>query len=348
MVLVHRRTLRSVSEVPFRKQGDDIAHEGAPQLRPLGLGEVLDRAVNVSVKHFVLLALIFVVFAVPLAIVEYFETRDSSRMLQAFAGALQAQATTGKSDPESLLRILRDAPPANGWTAILLALGFFVAPLISAAQIDAVAKLYLGGTVTFGEAYRSALRRWLPLIGLNCLYLVAALGAYLVAFIVLVILFLAIAAIVHGSQAAGVVAGVIAGTAALVSLFVLALLAVLAWEISYYGCVVENSGVVTSFSQGIKRVFAGVGIPRSLLFGCAYLAIVIGIGLFGGVGNLLLLDLTHSRVVSIAYVTIVRIVTVNFTTVFLGIFYFDLRVREEGFDLQLAVQAAEAAPLPIA
>jgi len=37
-------------------------------LRPLGIGEILDRAVTLCVKHFLLLALVWLAFAVPLAI----------------------------------------------------------------------------------------------------------------------------------------------------------------------------------------------------------------------------------------------------------------------------------------
>jgi hypothetical protein len=41
------------------------------------------------------------------------------------------------------------------------------------------------------------------------------------------------------------------------------------------------------------------------------------------------------------YATIIEVATAAFTTAFITIFYYDLRVREEALDLQIAAQAAQ-------
>jgi hypothetical protein len=91
-------------------------------------------------------------------------------------------------------------------------------------------------------------------------------------------------------------------------------------------------------------VFFGVGLQRALLVGLAYVAILLGIEFVSSVGAVVLIGIVHSSVAGVAYETIVRVITAAFTTAFIAIFYFDLRVREEGFDLQLAAQAARTGP----
>jgi hypothetical protein len=58
----------------------------------------------------------------------------------------------------------------------------------------------------------------------------------------------------------------------------------------------------------------------------------IFLGLLGGIAG---------EIGGTAYAALVGIATAAFTTAFIAIFYYDLRVREEGFDLQ-QLAAAEA------
>jgi hypothetical protein len=311
-------------------------------LRPLGVGEVLDRAVNLCVKNFVPLTLIFLVYGVPLAIVQFYASKDSAALLQAIVAALQSGKGAASSD---LTKQLNAPPGASSIFAVLLIfLALFIGPLPAAAMIAAAAAFYLGRSMTFGEAYRVALSRWGHLVVLNIMYGLAGGFLYLVVVVIALLLTLAVVFLYAISHVAAIVIGIIVG--ALSFLFVIAffLVGALAFQVSYFGCVVEGQNLSVAFTRGIRRVFFGVGLQRALLVGLAYVAILLGIEFVGSVGAVVLIGFVHSNVAGVAYETVVRVITAAFTTAFIAIFYFDLRVREEGFDLQLAAQAARTGP----
>jgi hypothetical protein len=313
-----------------------------PSLRPLGLGELLDRAVTLCVANFVPLSLIFLVYAIPLGVVQYFATKDVTSVLQAITEALQAQAAGGKSgDPDAIQHALAAAPSLNGWYPALIAIIFFGGPLPTAALIAATSTLYLGRASTFGDAYRAALARWLPLIGINLLYLFAGVILYVGIVLALVAIVFALAFVTSALHWLGIAVAVLIGLAAFFAGIAFFIVATLALQVSYFTCVVEGGGPVTSFGRGVRRVFVGVGLKRSLLVGLAFFAVALAIGVVSAIGEGALFAAVHNTAVGIAYSTVVRIATAAFTTAFLAIFYFDLRVREEGLDLQLAAQAAQ-------
>jgi hypothetical protein len=82
--------------------------------------------------------------------------------------------------------------------------------------------------------------------------------------------------------------------------------------------------------------------------GFAYLAITLGIGLVALLGQVLILSLSQSPVGGAVYEAVVRVISSAFTTAFIVIFYYDLRVREEGLDLQIEALAVRDAPEALA
>ena len=316
-------------------------------LRPLGVGEVLDRAVALSVRFFVPLALIYVVFAVPLAFVQFFAYRDLFRAIGEISSAIQVQAAGGRRfDPNALAHITHASGP-NGWSAATFVLVFLVAPLPVGALIEAASAYYVGRSVTFGSAYRVGLARWLPLVGVNLLYLAAGIALYVAVVVVIFVFALGIAFIAHASRLAGIALGVPLGLAVALATIVFVIAVILALQTSYFTCVIERESVVRSFSRGLSRVFNRAGFRRTSLFAAAYFAIGLGVALVGLAGQAILVALTRSPGVAAAYDALLRVVGVVFTTVFVAIFYFDLRVRNEGYDLQLAAEAAQTRPQPV-
>jgi hypothetical protein len=316
-----------------------------PSLRPLGLGELLDRAVALCVNNFVPLSLIFLVYAIPLGLVQYFATKDVTSFLQVFTDAVGAQGSGAKAgDPTALQRALAAAPPLNGWYPLLIALVFFAGPLPTAALIEATSARYMNRSSGFAEAYGVALARWAPLLGINVLYLLAGAILYVAVVLGAVALALGLVYVTAALHWLGIAILVVIGVTVTVAGLAFFVVAALALQISYFTCVVEREGPVTSFGRGIRRVFVGVGLKRSLLVGVAFFAIAIAIGIVSAIGEAAIFAALRNTAVGAAYSTIVRIATAAFTTAFLAIFYFDLRVREEGLDLQLAAQAAQLQP----
>jgi hypothetical protein len=317
-------------------------------LRPLGIGELLDRAVTLCVRHFVLFALIYVVYAIPFAIVQFYATRDISHVIESFSTILQHAQTQGTKAPDldRVVKQLSSVSTSNSWTALTIALTFLIAPLPIAALIHAIATSYLGGSATFAESYRVGFSRWPALIGVNALYLACGSVIYFVAFVFLVFVIIALAFATAQARTFGIALDVVFGVAFFVSAMAFAVVAALAVQISYFTCVVERASFATSFARGISRVFTRIGLQRSLVVGLAFVAIGIGIFLVSLAGQSVILGVFRNEAAGTAYSTILRIATTAFATAFIGIFYYDLRVREEGLDLQLAAQAAGPDALP--
>jgi hypothetical protein len=305
-------------------------------LRPLGLGEILDRAVTLCVRHFALFSLIFVVYAIPIAVLQYFGTADQAKMFGALTDVFRAQAAGKSVDPNALSKVFAQPSVLNVWTGLWFFALLFVAPLPTVALIDAAATIYLGGSITFERAYRTALARWLPMIGINILYFACAIGLYIVLLIVVLVVGLGLMAIYKVLGGLAIAILVLLGILFVLALFAFGLVASLAVQISYFSCVVERMPFITAFSRGISRVLARPALRRSLLAGLAFYAILLGIFIVSLAGQSLLFGLLKSNVAGTVYETIVQVATAAFTTAFLAIFYFDLRVRSEGLDLQVA------------
>ena len=312
-------------------------------LRPLGLGEVLDRAVNLCVKYFVPLTLIFLVYAIPLGVLQYFALpHDFSKYITLMTAAMQGKT----SDEAEMTRQLNESNGLSPWFGVVYLLLFFGYPLPLAAMIAATAGFYLHQPLSFGQAYGVALSRWGHLIGVNIMYGFAGGFLYFIIILLVFILGLGVALLYSASSAVGIAVGVILGTIFLIVTLGFVVVAMLAWQISMVSCVVEKLNLAVAFMKGISRVFTGIGLRRSLLVGCAYGAILLGIQMVAGFGELVVIGLLKSDLAGTVYITLVSVATAAFTTAFITIFYFDLRVREEGLDLQLAAQAAQASAIP--
>jgi len=319
------------------------ATEFHPPLRPLGLGEVLDRAVTLCVKYFVPFATIYLVYAVPLAVITFFATKDFQTMLQSVTDVMQHAGTTGRpASQTAIMQAFTRGGGFNAWTGVLVVMTLLIGPLPTGALIDATASTYLGRLPTFGQSYRVGLARWVPLIGVNVLYFVAGMLLYLAIVIVAGLIFVALAFLTATAHTLGIAVDVAIGIVAAIFGIALAIVVTLALQVSYFTCVVERSNPIVAFTRGIARVFMGVGLKRSLLIGVAFIAISVAIGIISFAGQAILAGLFRSGIAGSIYETLVRIATAAFTTAFIGIFYFDLRVREEGLDLTLAAQSARA------
>ena len=306
-------------------------------LRPLGLGEVLDRAVNLCVKHFVPLTAIFLVYAVPLAVVQYFASQNSARVVQ----ALVDFGMHGGKDVDALSKQLSAGSDFSAWTPILLLLTVFVYPLPVAALIAAASGFYLGRPVSLGAAYRTAVSRWPHLIGVNIMYGLAGGVLYLGVILVGIVFGLGIGLLYALSSTAGITIGIVVAVIFVLFAFGFAIVATLAVQMSYFGCVLEGQNLAEAFVSGLRRVFVGIGLRRSLLVGAAFFAIIVGIDIVAGVGSAVLVGFLRSTIAGTVYATIIEVATAAFTTAFITIFYYDLRVREEALDLQIAAQAAQ-------
>jgi hypothetical protein len=281
--------------------------------------------------------MIWLLFAVPLALFQYFGTEDQTKIYGALADVLQNASKN--SDSDKLLKALQGKPIFNVWTVLTFVWVFLVAPLPRAALMMATSALYLGRKIDVGSAYRTALRRWPNLIGLAILWAICAGTLATFLFFVLFVVIFGLVLVTAALHNVGVVIDIIVGIVATVALIAVALVGVVTYEMGAYACVVEDLGFVPAFVSGIQRVFSQAGFRRALVFGLAYIAITIGISFVAAIGQGVLLGLIRNQILGMAFTVVVGILTAGFVTGFFSIFYFDLRVRKEGLDLQLAAAA---------
>jgi hypothetical protein len=320
-----------------------------PSLRPLGLGELLDRAVTLCVKYFVPFALIQLVFAIPFGVARFYASRNFTDLVSAFAGAMQARTAGGAPKPGSdflsQYATLHAGGGDYGWSFLVVVLSFFFLPLVAGALIDATSATYLGRVPTFGEAYRVGLARWTNMIGVNLLYGLAGGALYVAVLIVSVLVGLALIGLSSAAHTLGLALSVVVGLAFVLLTLGFVILATLALQLSYFACIVERRNAGAAFASGLRRIARGVGLRRALLVGLAYYAALLAIFLVSTAGQFVFLGLLRSAVAGELFVTVVSVATAAFTTAFVTIFYFDLRVREEGLDLELAAEATLGRPL---
>jgi multisubunit Na+/H+ antiporter MnhC subunit len=275
-----------------------------PVLRPLTLGETLDTSFGVYRSLFApLLSVSVVTQAVPLALGAYAE---------ASGGWLTHQAL---------------------WVATLI-LSLLLGYLGTAATTFLVAEAYLGGGLTMQQAFRRATSFIGPLI-------VASLLTAIVVGMSATAVMLVAGAL---SLKAGSSAPLVLGAGAVVSIFI-AIAIFCALVVTTPTMVLEGTRKVTAamgrsvaLTRGHRlRIFLSLFIvvlllliPTSALSG---LAIAVGKGEKGS-----------PAVVGILLVaSILQILIYPFIYVLLTVLYYDLRVRKEGFDLEMLATSLQPA-----
>jgi len=311
-------------------------------LRPLGVGETLDRAVTLCVRNFRLLALTWGAFAAVVAVLEYFGTQDQSRMYGALADVLKHPAQGGGLDWSALVLASQNNSTFNGWTFAYFVAILLFTPLPSAALIAAISANYLGAPTSFGIAYRIGLMRFPQLILYNILWLFCAGIVYFAFIFTVIIAVFALVAIAQGLHGFGVLFGAVFGTVVGLVAVAFALLATLAYEIGICTCVIDRRSFAESFTWALTHVFTRAGLGRSLLVGLALVAISIGYLVVSATGQAILFGFVHNQALGLAYTAAVDIAGVIFATAFMTIFYYDVRVRTEGFDLTLGAREVVA------
>ena len=295
----------------------------APTLKPLGVGDVLDRTFNLykqrpllfialSAIWYLLLVIVFVVLAIAV-----------------FAGAIASFVRESPTDidPATL------AGAISGFIAFLI-VGILVAILLFSAQsaslIRAGALRYLGKEANVGEAFGSGVRASprVFLAGVLAFVLIALFWA--AAFIVAAL----IGAI---TQSGGLtfVAIFLAVCVALVGTFYLTA----SWLVAPIVIVVEGLGPIAALSRawGLSsgNRWRIIGIQALLaLLNVVLSALISAVFAIGGQADQTMTIVIQNLANFASTIVWAPVEWLAFT-----VLYYDLRVRKEAFDLQLAAEA---------
>jgi hypothetical protein len=223
--------------------------------------------------------------------------------------------------------------------------------LSHAATVKAVAAVYLGRETSVVGAYKALRGRIWSLFGtLALILLFVALAVGTLAIVVMVPLFLGIAALGRSAPGpAGAVAAGLIGLFSIVLIFVVLIAIYVRYALAIQACVVEDLGPWASLK---RSVFLSKGsrwrvVAIYLVF--VLLGMVLGGGLAavaGAVGALL-----HNRIAAAVLIYLAGFIAGSITgplaTIGLSLLYYDERVRKEAFDLQLMMSSLDVPGLPI-
>ena len=270
-------------------------------LRPLGVGDVLDRTftvyrskplvfIGLSAIWYLLLVLVFVVLAVAI-----------------FAGALAAfSRQTATPSPDQIAGALAGI---IGFVIVAVIVAILLFSAQSAALVHAAARRYLAKEVTIGESFRAGLSASVRLFIAGLLVFLAIVCVWAVLFIVAAITnqFLA--------YALAFVAAIVA-TAYLAS----------SWLVAPVIVVVEKMGPIAALGRAWKLS----GGNRWRIFG----GFAAAGGQSGTPGTFGATNVIQTLVNLASTIIWAPVEWIAFT-----VLYYDLRVRKEAFDLQLAAEA---------
>ena len=299
-------------------------------MRPLGIGEIMDRAVTVFVRNAWTFFAVAAVLYVPLA----FAQLSMGDFWKWYLAALTGGPGASSVPPAQMMSGLAGAE------TIQLAVLVILMPLAYAGGLYAAKRFLDGERAGVKEILAFALRRW----GRVLLYLLL----WIVVFAALSLGFLLLGVVVGASFALhSVVVSVLAG----VLLFAVVIVAVLALSVSagvgLVSTVAEDAGVLDALRNGIGRTLNREYFWRSVLLGLIIAAISFGFALVLSIAGFTLLQMLHTPLPLIAINAVAGVVEFGFFATLLVTYYNDLRVRREGVDLsELAATLGQPAGSP--
>ena len=285
-------------------------------LRPLGVGDIVDRVFALyRARPLMYLAIAAIPYLVLVLLLVGLTAIFGGPLLSLFSLLSRGELPT--------VERITPALGALGLYVVLVIAGALVVSLVqSAALVTAAAARYMGKETSVGAALRTGLRASPRLLVMG----VVALLAFSALWIALTI------AIVLASQWWAILVGMCIGFFA--SFYMAA-----SWMVSPAVVVLEGIGPVASLVRSWRLADGG----RWRILGLIALLVILQVVLSSLLSFVLLLSLATDRIVQLVVQQAVNVLaTIAWAPVYWGTFailYYDLRVRREALDLQLAAEA---------
>ena len=307
------------------------------ELRPLGFGEIFDRAITLYVRNFWPFLAIVLVLIVPLAVFQYF--LDSSQSAQ-IADALRI--LTHPNAPPPALSSMFGSPAEIVGIVVFLVVYLALWPFVFVAVAIGVARIYRGRRVEFAACYRSVLPRWGAILITQLIAIVVFVLWYAAFFILFLGAVVVSTLLAQVSLPLGIVGFVAALVLVIVLLLVVALL-LIALAFAMNAVVIEHARPTDAIVSGFGRVFAKRELPRALVFALAAFAVIFGASVVVSMVAFAAL-LAHAIALEVIISSLMRAAFAPFSIVLIAVYYFDVRIRREGYDLEAELERMTEAP----
>ncbi len=310
----------------------NAASDRAALLRPLTMGEIFDRAITLYVRNFVPFSLIVLVVVVPSAVMQYFAGLHASATFTQLLQQIQNPKSTGipaAAGSDSLFALAS--------LAVNILLGAFAAVAIAVAT----ARVYGAERIEWGACYARAVSRAGSILLLLLIEIVLLIVVIFAGGMAMGLVFVAAALIVVKSAVFGVLA-FIAGAIVILAWLLLFVLCYFAFAFGYMALGVERVSVGAAMGSGFSRVFNRSEMLRAALVALAFMAMYAGLIVvdFAVAGTL---EMMHLHLANVAVNAVISLLTYSFLGILLVVYYFDVRVRREGLDVQMQMERLQAA-----
>jgi len=319
-----------------------------PQLRPMSLGDMFDAAFRLYRRYFLTFIGIAALLQVPIAIVQILlQVSVGSSFLTNWMRAVSGPGSPGSNPFENL-----PVGQMIAYFGLLFVLGIvqvlLVQSLMTGALANAVARAYTGRPVSIIDAYRIGWRRFFALVG-------AALATFLAGAVVLGVLagcafgagFLLVRS---GSENAGILAGALIAIVAVGMFGVLFLAGMIFYTrllLTTQAIVLEGQGPLAGLSRSWQLTRGAFWRALAITVLMSILAYIIA-GIPASVVSFALQllsagDLTavmRNQAIVSGITVLGQIIVIPLQLVIFTLLYYDLRMRKEGYDLELMAQQA--------
>lgn len=300
----------------------------------MDLGQIFERAAALYRNHFRAAIAIAAAGIVPVCLVQYLVILREQPQIDATLEVLQHPERLATQHTANLF----NSPLLLAGVLAAALLGYYVLAFTIGAFAAGVNSLYGGNTIRFVNAYEAVLRRWPAILAIVGLAILALIAAYSCAVFLLAIPIVGAAAVAaqwfSPVAAFAVTVMVFAITFALLCLLVMAACAVCT-------AVVEGTSGTWAIRLTMLRILNRSEFGRAML--CAFVVAAIALVASAVVNSASFVGLARWPAASIALDAAQRIFIVPFLALVLTVYYFDVRLRYEGFDLD-ADRALAAAP----
>ena len=299
-------------------------------LRPLRIGEMLDRAVTMYVRNFVVFTALVLVVLAPITVVQSLNASAQVDQLNASISVLthigDSSTTAQKKETQKLATM---QPALLIITGVVLLLALFLSPVGTGAVAVGVSRLYRGEPLRFTDCFLASLRKWPAMMGISFLALFMFIGWYLATVIVTILAAVPGGLLIAKALPLAVILFVLAAIVLIACVLILILM-ILAIAFAFFSLVIERNGVGAALGSGFKRVFNRIEFWRALLFALAILGVELGGTTISATAAILVLVVLHSTLTYILLASVVNALLSAFLTIFLVLYYFDVRIRNEG------------------
>ena len=288
--------------------------------RPLSIGEILDRAFRLYRAHFVPLTLITAVFNVPYAII-------AATIAAVTASEYQAAPGTGMLGAvDRVFRVFGStAAAANGWTTVLQIVAVIISIVVTLALVATCARLLHGETLPLGQSIRRGTSRFW---GYGGMILLQGLS-------------------LGGIAAGGILLATVVGVPMLALIIVIPLLFLMTrWVGSLPSLIIGQKSPTGALGRSWELTSGFFWRCATFLILISLLGYVMVIGPAAGISVLTAAVLPPSayRLVLAIDQLVTALVGIVWEPIAMAsyvLFYYDLRVRKEGYDLELRMGKIE-------